>query len=89
MSKGKSLFCLREDDGNISGWLISGVVLSNVKQKQNLSSPRYGDLGGDLLMRPHQLLPPQVPGGLLPASPNIPPPPQPRQVIELTALLPF
>ena len=73
MSKGRSLFCLREDDGNISGWLISGVVLSNVKQKQNLSSPRYGDLGGDLLMRPHQLLPPHVRGGLLPASHNTPP----------------
>lgn len=69
-------------------WLISGMVLSNMKQKQNLSSPRYGVLGGDLLMCPQQLLHPHVPEGLLPASPNIPPAP-PRQVIELTALLSF
>lgn len=74
VTKGRSLSCLREDDGNISVWLISGMVLLNVKQKQNLSSPRYGDLGGDLLTRPHQLLHLHVPEGLLPASPNIPTP---------------
>lgn len=51
-----------------------------MKQKQNISSPRYGDLGGDLLMCPHQLLHPHVPEGLLPASPNIPPPaPRPTE----------